>query len=326
MSAASHMPIRISIPVTPDNFTRAETDLYFGKIVREGGFGQFHHNRQLTAPERQFSVRPNRDTLYSGAVFDLAAGPVTIIFPHSGARFMSMMIVDEDEYVLGVIYRHGRYTYARDTVRTRYLCAAVRTFADAGDPADLIEVHALQDAIRVKQKSPGRFEIPDWDAASQKEMRDALAILGKYLPDSRSIFGMKEHVDPVRHLIGAAVGWGGNPERDASYTMVTPAWNDGNTAHRLRVKDVPVDGFWSVTVYTKDGYLEKNSLNAYSVNNVTAKKDGDGAVTIQFGGDPNKAANYLPVTPGWNYTVRMYRPHPEILDGRWRFPDAQPIR
>ena len=47
--------------------------------------------------------------------------------------------------------------------------------------------------------------------------------------------------------------------------------------------------------------------NAISVNNVTAKKDADGAVTVHFGGDP-KQANYLRIMPGWNYTVRLYRP------------------
>jgi hypothetical protein len=29
--------------------------------------------------------------------------------------------------------------------------------------------------------------------------------------------------------------------------------------------------------------------------------------------------------PGWNYTVRLYRPRPEILDGSWAFPEAQPV-
>jgi hypothetical protein len=28
---------------------------------------------------------------------------------------------------------------------------------------------------------------------------------------------------------------------------------------------------------------------------------------------------------GWNYTVRLYRPRAEILDGKWKFPVAQPI-
>jgi hypothetical protein len=47
--------------------------------------------------------------------------------------------------------------------------------------------------------------------------------------------------------------------------------NDGTTNYRLTVKDVPVDGFWSVTVYTAEGYLEPNRYDAYSVNNITAR-------------------------------------------------------
>jgi hypothetical protein len=57
------------------------------------------------------------------------------------------------------------------------------------------------------------------------------------------------------------------------------------TVHKLTIKgEVPVDGFWSITVYGADGYLHKNDQDSYSFNNVTAKKDADGSVTIQFGG------------------------------------------
>ena len=27
---------------------------------------------------------------------------------------------------------------------------------------------------------------------------------------------------------------------------------------------------------------------------------------------------------GWNYMVRLYRPRAEILNGTWKFPEAQP--
>ncbi len=43
--------------------------------------------------------------------------------------------------------------------------------------------------------------------------------------------------------------------------------------YRLSVKDVPVDGFWSVSVYNGKGYYEKNKLNAYTLNNITADKE-----------------------------------------------------
>ena len=39
------------------------------------------------------------------------------------------------------------------------------------------------------------------------------------------------------------------------------------------VSDVPVDGFWSVTVYDERGLILKNSLDAYSLNNITAKRE-----------------------------------------------------
>jgi hypothetical protein len=44
--------------------------------------------------------------------------------------------------------------------------------------------------------------------------------------------------------------------------------------------EVPVDRFWSVTVYNAKGFFEKNPYDAYSVNNITAKKNADGGVTI----------------------------------------------
>jgi hypothetical protein len=145
------------------------------------------------------------------------------------------------------------------------------------------------------------------------------------LPDSKGMFGPAGEVDPVRRLIGAAAAWGGNPEHDALYLTVKPQADDGRTVHRLTVRDVPVDGFWSVTVYDADGYFTENPAGAYSVNDVTAERDTDGSVTVQFGGCDDTSANCLPVAPGWNYLVRLYRPRAEILDGSWTFPAAQPV-
>ena len=167
--------------------------------------------------------------------------------------------------------------------------------------------------------------MPQWDEASQKKVRDALLILAETIPDFSGSFGKKTDVDPVRHLIGTAAGWGGNPEKDAKYLNVVPARNDGNTIYKLTVRDVPVDAFWSVSVYNAAGYYEKNSQDAYTINSITAKKEPDGSVIIQFGGD-GKEANYLPITKGWNYTVRLYRPRKEILDGTWKFPELQPVK
>jgi hypothetical protein len=109
------------------------------------------------------------------------------------------------------------------------------------------------------------------------------------------------------------------------YLNVNPTRNDGSTVYRLSVGDVPVDGFWSVTVYNEDGYFTPNPQNAYSLNNITAKRGADGKTAVQFGGCDGKVANCLPITPGWNYMVRLYRPQRAILENRWTFPQAQPI-
>jgi hypothetical protein len=315
-----------AIPVTIDNFARAESDLYFGGILKDsGGIGKFLHRREPARIDKQTVIRLNRDTLYSSAVFDLDAGPVTITLPDAGKRFMSLQIINEDHYVPEVVYGKGNTTLTRDKVGTRYVAVAIRTLVDPMDPKDIEQVHALQDAIKVNQKAAGRFEIPNWDQVSQKKVRDALLVLGSTIPDFKKAFGTKQQVDPVRHLIGTAAAWGGNPDKDATYLNVTPAKNDGTTVYKLSVKDVPVDAFWSVSIYNAEGYFEKNPYEAYSINSITGKKDTDGSIAIQFGGCDGKIPNCLPITKGWNYTVRLYRPRAEILNGRWKFPEPQPV-
>jgi hypothetical protein len=311
--------------VTADNFVRAESDLYFGNIVKDGGFGKFLHRREPASIDNQTVIRLNRDTLYSAAVFDLDAGPVTITLPDAGKRFMSMQVIDEDEYTSSVVYGAGSHTFARERIGTRYVLIAIRTLVDPADPKDVQQVHALQDAITVSQRGSGRFELPNWDHASQKKVRDALLALASALPDTDLMFGTREQIDPVRHLIGAASAWGGNPEKEATYLNVTPSKNDGATVYRLNVKDVPVDGFWSISVYDAEGYYQPNRYDAYSLNNITAKRGDDGSIAIQFGGCDGKIANCLPTVAGWNYMVRLYRPRAEILNGQWTFPKAEPV-
>ncbi len=76
---------------------------------------------------------------------------------------------------------------------------------------------------------------------------------------------------------------------------------------------------------TPRGFSKRTTRTLYSINNITGKKNADGSVTIHFGGLDKKASNYLPIMPGWNYAVRLYRPRKEVLDGTWKFPEAQPL-
>ena len=60
-----------------------------------------------------------------------------------------------------------------------------------------------------------------------------------------------------------------------------PSKNDGTTVHKVVVKDVPVDAFWSISVYNAQGYYEKNTLNAYTINSITGKKGADSQRQVQ---------------------------------------------
>jgi hypothetical protein len=323
---APQAPTGAAIPVTVDNFIRAETDRTFASNVKQGAFGKFEHLRELAKLTDQRVQRQNRDTLYSVGVFDLDAGPVTISLPDAGKRFMTMIVIDEDHYVDGVYYGAGSHTLTKDEIGTRYALAAIRILVDPNDPKDVEQVHALQDAVKVEQPGgPGKFEVPNWDEASRKKVSDALVVLGATLPDWRRAAGRRDEVDPVRHLIVTATGWGLNPDKDAIYLNVTPGKNDGTTIYKLNVKDVPVDGFWSISLYNAEGHFEANNLDAYTLNNITAKKSEEGSIAVQFGGCDGRIPNCLPTVPGWNYMVRLYRPRAEILNGTWKFPEVQPV-
>jgi hypothetical protein len=75
------------------------------------------------------------------------------------------------------------------------------------------------------------------------------------------LVGARMLVDPVRHLIATAAEWGGLPDHEAVYLNVDPGLPTGE--YRLTVRDVPVDGRWSISLYNAAGYFEPNDRGAY---------------------------------------------------------------
>ena len=309
--------------VNIDNFIRAETDGYMAKDVARGCFAKFCHARGPVPVAAQQIIRSNRDTPYSIGVFDVTS-PVTITMPDAGKRFQSIMVINQDHYIKHVGYTPGPVVLDQSKIGTRYAYVLIRTFVDPNDPNDMKALAGVQDRITVTQASPGKFEVPDWDDAQRSEVRTALLAGARFVPDSKGMFGDTTEIDPVRRLFGTASGWGGNRQKDAIYLNRTAPDNSGATPYTLTLGAVPVDGFWSVTVYNAKGFYEAPET-AISTNSVTARPNKDGTTTIRFGGDP-KAPNYLRIMPGWNYTVRLYRPRAEILSGTYQFPDLVPAR
>jgi hypothetical protein len=218
-----------------------------------------------------------------------------------------------------VIHEPGRHELMADDLGSPYVVIAARTLVDPRDPDDLAAVAAVQHQLVLEAGSARPFVMPDYDVESFDRTRQALLGLAADLTSFESTFGRAEDVDPVHHLIGTAAGWGGLPDAEATYVGVVPDLPVGECELTVG-NDVPVDGFWSISVYNADGFFEPNERGAYSVDSITAARNDDGTVTVLFGGDGDPERNSLPITEGWNYLVRLYRPRPDILTGAWTFP------
>lgn len=136
--------------------------------------------------------------------------------------------------------------------------------------------------------------LPDYDTESLLgRTRKALLTLASDMTSFESTFGRKEvhrpDFPPGRD--GRWLGW--TAGRRATYVGVAPGLPVGE--YELTVgPDVPVDGFWSISVYNADGFFEPNERGAYSVNNITARHNDDGSITVRFGGDGDPERNSCP--------------------------------
>jgi len=312
----------MAIEVTVDNYARAEVAF---QVDRFTGFGAavnaWTHIRSPTPLDRQTVIRMNRDTLYSVALVDISQG-ATVTIPDAGGRYLTVMVMNEDGYVNRVIHDPGDEPLTEDEFDTPYVLLIARILVDPTDPDDVDEVGRLQDRIGLGAASARPWVSGQYDEGSYEATKRPLLALGTGIHDSRRTFGPKGAVDQVRFLIGTAGGFGGLPEEEAFYAIRATPQPAGR--FRLRVADVPVDGFWSLSVYNRDGYFDENPFDSYSVNSVTATPDPDGSVSVRFGPEPDGSPNFLFVKDGWNYVARMYRPRPEILNGSWLFPEPEP--
>ena len=304
-----------------DNFARAETDRMLASLQADaGGVNRFGHNRIPTPVDHQTVIRMNRDTLYSFAAVDISEG-ATVTLPESGDRYLSVMVVNQDHYINGIFHDPGEHSLTVEQFDTPWVGVAARVLVDPSDSDDVAAVNKLQDQFAIEAKSAKPLGTSEYDTASLDETRKLLLGLARGLTSFDHAFGTKSYVNPVRHLIATAAGWGGLPDQEATYVGVEPKLPVG--AYQLRVRDVPVDGFWSISVYNADGFFEPNDRDSYSVNNITATPNDDGSITVHFGGDDQP--NLIPIMDGWNYIVRLYRPRPEILAGTWKFPTIETV-
>jgi hypothetical protein len=308
--------------LTAENFGLAESQMIFAKYVKDiaavtktNGVGVFMHKKKAPDPKDKTVVRINFDTQYSVAILDLKE-EATLTMPETSGRYQTAWFVTEEHYNPMAINKPGTYKINQQNMGSRYVMLVIRTQVNMTDPEDLAKVSALQDQLLLTQNDRGSYVITNnWNRPEVLKMRETYQkIIREKKITSSMMFGKKGETTLENHNVGVSTGWGGMTSKQAVYPNFQPKNSNPAT---LTLKDVPVDAFWSITVYDQGGWVNGEKFN---INSSFAKLNKNGEYIINFGGDKN-AANYLDTFKGWNFILRMYQPTEAYFDGSWKVPE-----
>ncbi|WP_235083169.1 DUF1254 domain-containing protein [Chlorogloeopsis fritschii PCC 9212] len=309
--------------VTQENYCRAETDRAFASGLKlSGGVNRWLHFRNLTPLDQQTVVRMNKDTLYSTALVDTSKGATLTVPQMLEDRYFSVLMVDNDHYAPGVIYKLGTHELPQDT---KYLCLLVRIHLyNPDDPSDIALVNKLQDQFVIRAASADPFPELKWDKKSHEELTKQFnAEFAKYDKYPDDWMGPRGQVNEKTRHLACAGAWGLFPNKDAVYINYNGNL-PGERCHMATYTVLGNTGFWSITVYGADGYMK--SVNSV-LNQFNTTFNDDGTFTVCFGSQEvcGDVPNRLDVTEGWNFLMRVYRPGESVLNGSYKLPDAVPV-
>ncbi|CAE8589876.1 unnamed protein product, partial [Polarella glacialis] len=306
------------VTVTVENYLLAGSDVYMGKYIPEA-LGKFKHMREFVTVDTSVSsapmhgqpvIRMNRDTLYSFLIVDLSTS-AEVTFPDVGHRFVSLEMLSQTNDVFPSVYEPGNYLLTKNgcgcpppcsgtaktgvackAFGTRYAAILLRTLADAANATDTAAAHEAQDAFAVKQEDPGKREVPVWNQTK--------------------LFIRK--IDHLCGLLNVAAGWGGARAKDQSYVAWRSDGEPGDFALAMPKVPVEANGFWSITVYNKEGFMFANPSNYNSAAQGSHGQNPNGSTTVYFGGcdDPKRQkpskAHCLPIQQGWGVIDEVLPP------------------
>ena len=313
-STANNNQAKTALIVTRENYPTVETSRQFViQIKNAGGINMLNKFDGIAKVDNQQIIRLNQDTVYTMGVVDASKG-ATVTIPDAGDRFISLTFVDSDHYVHAAKYGAGTYDLPRDT---DYIYVLVRIGSETGSAEEDAIIAKLQDKIVVKANSAIPFTPINYDEASFEATHKLLLaefMTGKH--DPKTMFNVKGTVNEEARQVGSAIGWGGGQMIDNIWTMYSDS-KDFSCQSTTFENPKNEGGFWSITVYNKDGFLfAKNNVNSYR-----AKLNDDGTYTVRFGCEGQ--ANNIDTKTGndtgtWNAILRAYRPSMLVQSGKWQ--------
>ncbi|KJZ65317.1 DUF1254 domain-containing protein [Pseudomonas fluorescens] len=216
-------------------------------------------------------------------------------------------------------------------------------------PAHITDQPILAQMKRIGIEPGKSFDMdaldPEIKAALQTVSEDAQTLMTWKVPTlARVVNGWSMNTDTMgvygnyylKRAIVAQMGLGANLPEDAIYPLnigdVEGKPLDGANKYVLHFdkgETPPVNAFWSITLYDPEGFQVGNALNRFAVSSwMPFKTNADGSLDIYFQHEnPGKdlEANWLPAPKGgFNLTMRLYGPKPEVLNGKWNPPPIKP--
>ena len=225
--------------------------------------------------------------------------------------------------------------------------------------AELLKLHPPHDTdqpiiARLKRIGfePGKsFDVAKLDASVQKAIEDAPAAAQKLMEwkiptlarvvnnwsmntDTMGVYGNYY----LKRAIVTQLGLGANLPEDAVYplNLADEAGKPLDGANKYAIHFAkeeipPVDAFWSITLYDREGFQVANSLNRFAVSSwMPFKRDADGSLTLYIQNDnpgSDRESNWLPAPKGpYNLTMRLYAPKSEALTGLWNSPPVMVVK
>lgn len=289
--------------VTEDNFAEAETAHYIREQLKKAPVNEYFHNRVPVNVENQVIIRSNVDLIYSYAVVDVTEEATFTLAP--SAEYQIAQIIDEDHYVVGVVYPGETLTVKHsDLSMGSHVYILGRTATSGG----LQRAHELQDLRTIDAASANPYVGREFDEESRLAVGAELETHAAEADFSKG-FGTPESTDPYQHTLAARLGWGGLSPEHAQYFQAMAT----STGCDVWTFDVPPldyhhNGYFSVIKYDDMGWLD---VDKPGLSDTDITRNDDGTISIYFGDERcADKPNRIQTTEGqkFYYGIRLYRP------------------